>query len=465
MTSIRFFVFALLITHKFYSQSNQCFGPPVGTSFPYGMSKSFVKADFNGDGQHDVCTAVGCFFGCGQSGGISLLLSNGNGTYTAVNLFTVTVPINMVATTDFNNDGFADVAGISSDSNVVCIFLGTGTGSINGISSFSVPGSPRCLVAEDFNNDGNADLATANFSANCVSVFLGSGSGSFSSPVNYSILATPSSLISGDFNNNGAVDLLLLTNGTSAFLKGGGNGTFTVTNTNLPADKITTAYINNDNNLDLISISLSTVSVRFGNGNFQFSAPANYLTNQQAFVSWPIFAEDFNNDGRVDLATVTGASSITIFTGNNNSTFSAPVNFSIAIAFNAFGAAIPIDANWDGKLDFVYSTDNNPSVSFLLNCNTAEVGLREINESDLKLKLFPNPTDAQLIIESSQNVSIGENQFLIYNSLGQVLQRKEAQWIESTTVLETSDLVNGIYTLELKGKGREIVRKQFIVSR
>jgi hypothetical protein len=90
------------------------FEPP--RAFTTGTNSVFVASgDFNGDGKPDLAVAYqGSYDSTGKicctDGGISVLLSNGDGTFqTGVNYAAGTSPV-FVAVGDFNGDGKPDLA-------------------------------------------------------------------------------------------------------------------------------------------------------------------------------------------------------------------------------------------------------------------------------------------------------------------------------------------------------------------
>ena len=123
-----------------------------------------------------------------------------------------------VATGDFNNDGKLDLVVANSSSSTVSVLLSNGDGTFTKtVTDPSTGSGPRSVAVGDFNNDGNLDVVTAN--AGNLSVLLGKGDGtfqaastillptSFSSPAN----ASPLSVAVGDFNKDGNIDIVAAT--------------------------------------------------------------------------------------------------------------------------------------------------------------------------------------------------------------------------------------------------------------
>src|ERR1700751_3596705 len=56
---------------------------------------------------------------------------------------------------DFNEDGKADLASVNGNANNVSVLLGNGNGSFSAPVNFAVGSSPRQICSADFNNDGH----------------------------------------------------------------------------------------------------------------------------------------------------------------------------------------------------------------------------------------------------------------------------------------------------------------------
>jgi FG-GAP-like repeat/FG-GAP repeat len=101
------------------------FANPVNQSVPQGLGQVTV-ADFNGDGKLDLAIASGNFYS--SSGVVTILLGNGNGTFTqGTNISTSGAP-GSIALADFNGDHIPDMAvGVCSTSACqTVVYLGQG---------------------------------------------------------------------------------------------------------------------------------------------------------------------------------------------------------------------------------------------------------------------------------------------------------------------------------------------------
>jgi len=192
---------------------------------------TMATADFNGDGKLDLAV-VGDYV---SSGGVTILLGNGDGTFTAAgpNL-DPSGDFALIATGDFNGDGIPDfvIPNYFEFGGSPTIFLGKGDGTFTFKStSFTLDYFPTSVVVGDFNGDGVLDLAFSDL--NGVEIALGNGDGTFTE-TSASPIAVPSELYSlriGDFNHDGKLDLAGLDNyfDQIVILLGAGDGTFSVT--------------------------------------------------------------------------------------------------------------------------------------------------------------------------------------------------------------------------------------------
>ncbi|CAF4050650.1 unnamed protein product, partial [Adineta steineri] len=279
-----------------------------------------------------------------------------------------------VAIGDFNNDGHLDLVSTLLGSSEVCVFFGYGNGTFSSMMIYSqIPASsPWSVAVGDFNNDNQQDLTIANWGIDSIGVLLGYGNGSFSTPILYSTgLGTrPISIAIGDFNNDNQQDITVANagGGSIGLFFGYGNGSFenvillSTGNASHPSS-VTIADMNNDNQLDIIVANegIDAIGIFFGYGNGSFTKQLLVSCGDHS-SPWYAIAGDFNQDGRLDLATANYAtSSIGVFYGYGNGSFGNLTTYSTGINSNPVSLKIG-DFNNDNQLDIIAVDETSTNV-------------------------------------------------------------------------------------------------------
>ena len=314
------------------------------------LPTSVAIGDFNGDGKADLAVKNE------NSGNVSILLGNGDGTFAAAVNFAVGTEPWSVAVGDFNGDGKADLAVADAGSDggdSVSILLGNGDGTFAAAANYAVGVLPYAVAVGDFNGDGKADLACVNESSGTVSILLGNGDGTFGAAVNYSVGTQPYSVVVGDFNSDSKADLAVANLGTGnvSILLGKGDGTFgAAANYAVAANPYSLAQgdFNGDGKTDLAVTSIvvnsangASVNILLGNGDGTFAAPVPYGTGT---IGYSVAVGDFNGDGKADLAAtgisrnviiLLGVGPATAMAASSGTPQSTPISTAFASALEA----------------------------------------------------------------------------------------------------------------------------------
>jgi hypothetical protein len=370
------------------------FGAPIVSeaNLPPAI-RSLVVGDFNGDSKLDVAVAADCLSGQDCSAGtVSVLLGNGDGTFTQSSHYPLNGVVGQAGTLgvgDFNGDGRLDlVVGIECYNiptngcavGSVSIYLGNGDGTLASPTSYPTVGNnPLSPVVGRFNAnvDNNLDVIVGSGIApgdnyhSSLTVLLGNGDGTFNESATTLSFASLSALASSDFNGDGKADLAITTYPPSLqILSGNGDGTFqpAVSVSSVLGYQVTDIIaiavtdLNNDGKPDLVisgtegSDNGVQLFLNDGTGNF----PAGPAYSLGGSVYAPIVAQDFNGDGNVDVVMAStlsgqqsGDGSLSILLGNGNGTMQAAtiLNQTLGTVY----AAITADVNGDGIPDLLES--------------------------------------------------------------------------------------------------------------
>ena len=139
-----------------------------------GCYSGFVAvADFNGDGIPDIVTAntLPC------NGGVSVMLSNGDGTFQSPINYTNTHLYSYIATGDLRSNGKTDLVTVRAG--YLDVFLGNGDGTFAAASHITTTSNPVAVAIGDFNGDGIPDIAVSDQFNALLTIYSGNGDGTF----------------------------------------------------------------------------------------------------------------------------------------------------------------------------------------------------------------------------------------------------------------------------------------------
>jgi hypothetical protein len=336
------------------------------TAFPVGTTPNAVVAvDLDGDGKIDIAVA-------NQSGTISILLGNGDGSFLPANTFSAGTQINSVAAADLNGDSSPDL--IIRDSTLtstqVGILLNNGDATFGPVQMLPGITLASSFAVSDVDGDLKTDIVAGDTGATVVHVFLGKGDGTFHSPLNFSSSFAPRSIDIADFNGDSKPDLAITGfNGFNVCL-GNGDGTF-----QMPLfvstgffTTISTADLNQDGKTDVAAFVSNIFNhnkfflTRLGNGDGTFQSSQSVGASSGTLS----LLVDFDGDQIPDVV-AEGGGSVFVLLNHGDATFQAPLS---TVAGASSGGMAASDLNSDGATDLIVTNPGENTVSVLLNAGT-----------------------------------------------------------------------------------------------
>ncbi len=283
----------------------------------------------------------------------------------------------VLATGDFNQDGFADVvtaAATNPDKGTIYLLANDGSGAFP-LEAIISGGNDVLDVAQiksaDLDGDGDLDLVVADsgdhdgdtvLTAGGIWVFVNDG-GTFTSQGGLISVSTdrPTEVEIGDVNNDGTLDLLVMdsevdTDQLDILLGAGGARFGTPSTMDLPANSsdIALADMDADGNLDIIlsltsdssGTGLNQAAVLYGAGDASFGSQ---LTVDTVLAPRLVDSADINGDGDLDLVIGDSFGTVNIFLANGDRSFDTLLTIEDAPG-NIFEI---VDMDGDGNLDIV----------------------------------------------------------------------------------------------------------------
>jgi len=358
---------------------------------------SVRNADFDNNGIPDL-VAVNCTTIAGVNITVYLNYSASTASFSSTSSFSLASTNSAyycdLRVTDFDGDGKQDIIVVDNGSTNISVFPGNGNGTFGAVNNFTTISNPKAVTIADFNGDSKPDVAVISNSSNYLGIHLNTSTGTanfnFSGPATYTV-NSPYAIEAANFDGINGIDIAIASNSGNNVLEflNIGSGTFSAATTySLTANSnpydLTAGDFNNDGRIDIATANYSynsNVSVLLGIGTAgSFTTAVNYSVGNSIYPE-AIITIDFNDDGILDLATVGTYSSgptayldVLIGTGLSVGTFGTPLSFSASVASGSPTGLITGDYNLDGNADVVVTEYYSNTLAMYLNAKPIITG-------------------------------------------------------------------------------------------
>ena len=324
-----------------------------------GYTKNVQIGDVTGDGKADLVL-----------GGVSLMVNQGNGTFSAIRPISAASIVAMTLA-DLDGDSRLDIVAVDLAmgwEQDVIVFHNAGNGAFVTAQSSPAGPAPSTLAIADLDGDGHPDVVLPSLNGNTMNVLMGKSGGTFAAPVSYVAGNNSPSVAIGDLNGDGAPDVAVANrngNGASVLLNQG-KGTFAAEIT-YPAgtapSAIQIADIDGDKKPDLIvaNSGSNNVSVLRNLGTTTFASAVNYAVGMSPSA---LAIGDLDGDGKPDIVVLNPADNdVSVLHNQGSGAFAAAVSVPVGSYLHVPSGVALGDLDGDGRLDLVVSiqTTDNPN--------------------------------------------------------------------------------------------------------
>jgi alpha-tubulin suppressor-like RCC1 family protein len=355
---------------RYQNHSDQTSNPyAVGSSIHNSNeigAKSVKVADFNRDGLDDILEL-------NSTAKIRLFLNLGNDSFgSAIPVTSSLLSVNQILVADLSGDGYPDVIALDRTNEKILAWawnnastsfdLLVGPGNSSEIVQFSSDFLPDSLQITDINTDGLLDVLIEANGTSRLSWIENLGQSTFASPKGILLSTDYSgvlhSLDTGDINGDGMNDIILATDTAITIVENNGSGQFLpmtplYTDTNGYPYRLKCYDLSGDARLDIVATFDRTASgaqnrsiILLNDGINPF---ANPIILSQGDLIEHYRAEDIDNDGHLDLMTISQNGNLEFFVNAGNGVMGAnPLDTIASSKGNIITAEF---ANFDNRLD------------------------------------------------------------------------------------------------------------------
>lgn len=180
------------------------FGTPTFFDSSCSGEWGLGSGDMNDDGITDLVV------GCVNDWKVSVMLGNGDGTFTVLPAQNANGEPWQVAIGDVNGDGKLDAAlALANNSNGGGLLLGQGDGTFGTVTTYAMPGHTPSSKLGDLDGDGDLDWVLASYGGGLWRVYRNDGSGTFTLDQDVPADSNPSCTVMIDVDDDGDLDLVL----------------------------------------------------------------------------------------------------------------------------------------------------------------------------------------------------------------------------------------------------------------
>ena len=387
-------------------------------------------SDVDGDADLDILIMG---YDVNDTGLMDIYINDGNGVFTALGAGLPPAYMGEAVFTDFNNDGFIDVAITAMETVgwtfITKIFKNNGDTTFTEVAGLGLPGMNFGRIKfADYNNDGFQDFVLNGLNDVTYEYYTEIWTNNGDETFTESDIEIRNGWLGdtewGDYDEDGYMDLVVSGTGGDSGMermtliyRNNGDGTFTDINANLMGvshSSLEWGDFNNDGNLDILVI-----------GAFTTPGEGNYIYNI------------YNNDGHG------------VFTQSTTA----------LLVGSYYGDADSGDIDGDGKIDLVisgYDEYDAPASNVFM--NTTTVGIDEL--VTVAFSIYPNPnTDRQLVINFDETTINTSSEIAILTMGGVCVYTGIVQQNEN---IDLSYLASGTYLVKLVSNDKVGTKKLLI---
>jgi len=305
----------------------------------------------------------------------------------------LSLPVRL-ASTDWDADGFGDLAVVNAGNSTVRIYRGLGDGHFAFMTELTVGTGQAEIELADFDGDDDIDILVASDTSGDVSIFLNAGSGdfktvgpfragfgqegvktTFDNTVFVHSLAETTGLTVSDFDEDGTLDVVAMNSNYHSFTFLAGTEKGTVVNATIASSRTLTGAAstlirsgqfdaaNSPLDVAVLNPDEQTITIFLGQGNGSFikgftikagTEPSGFSVAHVNDDNGDTFIDEFD---QADLLVGNELGDLLILFGQGDGTFAPP---------RPDGQSIPLavtDLDGDGKDDFVIASESFDRVS------------------------------------------------------------------------------------------------------